>query len=179
MVDLAVAALGDIALPFPPPDAVIGTSKRCCARPGPTSQSTPVLRRIDVAELYQDVRTKLPDLTHIVVDGPTTLGTTTLDELMSGPVLKGDAVEPIDPNSAVRMLVSRAPGRAEDCGVFLVPLGSSFGLCATGGVLVTLGGSLVLLPRFDSAMAWGHSRRSDAGTRSVRCAVFPRTSRVK
>lgn len=38
-------------------------------------------------------------------------------------------------------------------GLYLVPLGSSFGSTATFGILCWLGGSLALLPRFDSAEA--------------------------
>ena len=181
VVDLAVAALGGIVLPFP-----AGRGDRDVHTLLRTSRAHLAIASryyadIDVAELYQDVRATLPDLAHIVIDGPAAPGTTTLDELMSGPVLKGDAVEPIDPDSAVRMLVSSGteavpkivayshnalvggrgrflarllpPDGAAMRGMFLVPLGSSFGSCATVGVLVTLGGSLVLLPRFDARMA--------------------------
>ncbi|MGB8232085.1 MAG: AMP-binding protein, partial [Pseudonocardiaceae bacterium] len=95
------------------------------------------------------------------------------------PALACDTVERIDPDSAVRMLVSSGteaepkivayshnalvggrgrflarlapPDGSPMRGMFLVPLGSSFGSCATVGVLVTLGGSLVLLQRYDPA----------------------------
>ena len=109
------------------------------------------------------------------------VGTTALADLLVGPVLDCATVEPIDPNSAVRMLVSSGteaepkivayshnalvggrgrflarvapPDGSALRGMFGVPLGSSFGSCATVGVLVTLGGCLVLLPRFDPGEA--------------------------
>jgi acyl-CoA synthetase len=134
-----------------------------------------------VAELYQSVRPEVPDLAHIVVEGPAVPGTTALADLLAGPALDCATVEPIDPNSAVRMLVSSGteaepkivayshnalvggrgrflarvapPDGSALRGMFGVPLGSSFGSYATVGVLVTLGGSLVLLPRFDPGEA--------------------------
>jgi acyl-CoA synthetase len=178
VVDLAVAALGGIVLPFPP-----GRGDRDVRTLLRTSRADLAITSryyadTDLAELYQDVASELPGLAHIVVDGPAAPGSPTLDELMSGPVLKGDTVKRIDPNSAVRMLVSsgteaepkivayshnaliggrgrflarlRPPDGSPMRGMFLVPLGSSFGSCATVGVLVTLGGSVVLHPRFDA-----------------------------
>ena len=178
VVDLAVAALGGIVLPFP---AGRGEADvRTLLRTSRTSLAitSRYYADIDVAELYQDVRSDLPDLEHVVVESPTAPGTTALDELITGPALKRDTIEPIDPNSAVRMLVSSGteaepkivayshnalvggrgrflarllpPDGSPMRGMFLVPLGSSYGSCATVGVLVTLGGSLVLLPRFDA-----------------------------
>ena len=178
VVDLAVAALGAIVLPFP-----AGRGHRDVQALLRTSRtSVAIVSRyytdIDMAELYQDVRAEIPDLAHIVVDGPAAPGTTGLDELMAGPPLTCRTREPIDPDSAVRMLVSSGTeaepkivayshnalvgGRGRFLarltppdghpmrGMFLVPLGSSFGSCASAGVLITLGGSLVLLPRFDA-----------------------------
>ncbi|MGH3782527.1 MAG: AMP-binding protein [Pseudonocardiaceae bacterium] len=179
VVDLAVAALGGVVLPFP-----IGRGDRDIrALLGKSRASVAVASRhygdVDVGKLYQGVRPALPDLAHIVIDGPTAPGTTVLDDLLTGPALDRATVEPIDPDSAVRMLVSSGteaepkivayshnalvggrgrflarlapPPGSPLRGMFLVPLGSSFGSCATVGVLVTLGGSLVLLPRFDPA----------------------------
>ncbi len=177
VVDLAVAALGGVVLPFP-----VGRGDRDVRALLRRSQaSVAVAPRhyadVDVAGLYQSVRAELPDLAHIVVDGPAAPGTIALDDLLAGPALDCDTVEPINPDSAVRMLVSSGTeaepkivayshnalvgGRGRFLarlaplegspmrGMFLVPLGSSFGSCATVGVLVTLGGSRVLLPRFD------------------------------
>jgi acyl-CoA synthetase len=181
VVDLAVAALGGVVLPFPAGRgdhdvrALLGRSRASVA----------VIPRhyadIDVAELYQRVRAELPDLTHLVVDGPAPPGTTALAELLAGPALDRNTVAPIEANSAVRMLVSSGteaepkivayshnalvggrgrflarlvpPDGSPMRGLFGVPLGSSFGSYATVGVLVSLGGSLVLLPRFDPAQA--------------------------
>jgi acyl-CoA synthetase len=181
VVDLAVAALGAVVLPFPigrgdhDVHALLRTSRAHLAITSRYYADT------DLAELYQDVRSDLPDLVHIVVDGLAAPGTTTLDELMNGPSLEGDTVEPVDPDSAVRMLVSsgteaepkivayshnaliggrgrclarlRPPDGSPMRGMFLVPLGSSFGSYATVGIVVTLGGSVVLHPRFDAGAA--------------------------
>jgi acyl-CoA synthetase len=177
VVDLAVAVLGGVVLPFP-----VGRGDRDVRALLRRAQaSVAVISRhyanVDVAELYQAVRPEVPDLAHIVVDGPAAPGTTALDDLLAGLALDCDTVESIDPNSAVRMLVSSGTeaepkivayshnalvgGRGRFLarlvppegslmrGMFGVPLGSSFGSYATAGVLVTLGGSLVLLPRFD------------------------------
>ncbi|MBV8541653.1 MAG: AMP-binding protein [Pseudonocardiales bacterium] len=177
VVDLAVAALGGVVLPFP-----VGRGDRDVrALLGRSRAGLAVISRyyadVDVAKLYQGVRPEVPDLAHIVVDGPAPAGTTSLDDLLAGPALEADTVEPIDPDSAVRLLVSSGteaepkivayshnalvggrgrflarlapPDGSPLRGLFGVPLGSSFGSCATVGVLVTLGGSLVLLPRFD------------------------------
>ncbi|MGH3670491.1 MAG: AMP-binding protein, partial [Pseudonocardiaceae bacterium] len=179
VVDLAVAALGGVVLPFP-----VGRGDRDVrALLRKSRASVAVISRhyvdVDVAELYQRVRPALPDLAHIVIDGPAAPGTTALDNLLTGPALDRDTLVPIDPDSAVRMLVSSGTeaepkivayshnallgGRGRFLarlappegfpmrGMFGVPLGSSFGSYATIGVLVTLGGSLVLLPRFDPA----------------------------
>lgn len=179
VVDLAVAALGAVVLPFP-----IGRGDRDVrALLRKSRASVAVTSRhyadVDVAGLYQGLRPEVPELAHIVIDGPAPPSTTALDDLLTGPVLDCDTVEPIDPDSAVRMLVSSGteaepkivayshnalvggrgrflarlvpPDGSPMRGMFVVPLGSSFGSCATVGVLVTLGGSLVLLPRFDPA----------------------------
>jgi acyl-CoA synthetase len=181
VVDLAVAALGAVVLPFP-----AGRGDRDVRALLRTSRTSLAITSryyadIDVARLYQEARSEIPDLGHLVVEGPAAPGTTTLDELITGPALKGDSVEPIDPNLAVRMLVSSGteaepkivayshnaliggrgrflarlvpPDGSLMRGMFLVPLGSSYGSCATVGVLVTLGGSLVLLPRFEAGEA--------------------------
>ena len=178
VVDLAVAALGGIVLPFP-----AGRGDRDVRTLLRTSRTSLAITSryyadTDMAKLYQDVRSEIPDLTHIVIDGSAEPRTRTLDGLLSGPALKCDTVEPIDPDSAVRMLVSSGteaepkivayshnaliggrgrflarllpPDGSPMRGMFCVPLGSSFGSHATVGVLVTLGGSLVLLPKFET-----------------------------
>ena len=181
VVDLAVAALGGVVLPFPAGRGdhdVRALLRRSRASVAVTSRH---YADLDVAELYQGLRPELPNLGHIVVDGPAAPGTTALDDLLAGPALDRETVEPIDPDSAVRMLVSSGteaepkivayshnalvggrgrflarlapPDGSPMRGMFGVPLGSSFGSCATVGVLVTLGGSLVLLPRFDPGSA--------------------------
>ncbi len=181
VVDLGVAALGGVVLPFP-----AGRGDRDVRALLRRSRASVALTcrhyaDVDVAELYQSLRPEVPDLAHIVVDGPAAPGTIALDDLLAGPALDWDTVPPIDPDSAVRMLVSSGteaepkivayshnalvggrgrflarlapPDGSPMRGMFGVPLGSSFGSCATVGVLVTLGGSLVLLPRFDPGEA--------------------------
>jgi acyl-CoA synthetase len=189
VVDLAVAALGGVVLPFP-----AGRGHRDVrALLSRSRASVAIISRryadVDIVELYQSVRAEIPDLTHIVVegpvegpaensvDGPAAPDTTALEDLLAGPALDCATVEPIGPDAAVRMLVSSGteaepkivayshnalvggrgrflarvapPDGSPMRGLFCVPLGSSFGSYATVGVLVTLGGSLVLLPRFD------------------------------
>ncbi|MGB8200287.1 MAG: AMP-binding protein, partial [Pseudonocardiaceae bacterium] len=193
VVDLAVAALGGVVLPFP-----AGRGHRDVrALLSRSRASVAVISRryadVDIAELYQSVRAEIPDLTHIVVegpaegpaensvDGPAAPDTTALEDLLAGPALDCATVEPIGPDAAVRMLVSSGteaepkivayshnalvggrgrflarvapPDGSPMRGLFCVPLGSSFGSYATVGVLVTLGGSLVLLPKFDPGKA--------------------------
>lgn len=176
VVDLAVAALGAIVLPFPAGRGdhdVRALLRRSHASVAVTSRW---YADVDVTAIYQRVRPEVP-LEHIVVDGPAAPGTTSLDDLLAGPPLDRDTVAPIDPDSTVRLLVSSGteaepkivayshnalvggrgrflarlapPDGSPMRGMFGVPLGSSFGSCGTVGVLVTLGGSLVLLPRFD------------------------------
>lgn len=185
VIDLAVAALGGVVLPFP-----VGRGHRDVRALLRTSRASVAVtcRRyadVDIAELYRSLQPEIPDLAHIVVDGPVEgpaePGTTTLEDLLAGPALDCATVGPIDPDSAVRMLVSSGteaqpkivayshnalvggrgrflarlvlPDGSPMRGMFGVPLGSSFGSYATVGVLVTLGGSLVLLPRFDPGEA--------------------------
>ncbi len=177
VVELAVASLGAVVLPFP-----VGRGDhdvRSLLRR--SRASVAVITRhyadVDVAELYQRARPAAPDLTHLVVDGPAAPGTVSLDDLMTGAVLDPTDVAPIDPSTAVRMLVSSGteaepkivayshnalvggrgrflarlapPDGTPMRAMFLVPLGSAFASCATFGVLAMLGGSLVLVQRFD------------------------------
>ena len=183
VVDLAVAALGGVVLPFP-----VGRGDRDMrALLRRSRASVAVASRyyadVDIAELYERIRSEVPDLAHIVVDGPAAPGTSALDDLLTSPALACDTVERIDPDSAVRMLVSSGteaepkivayshnalvggrgqfiarlapPDGSPMRGMFLVPLGSSFGSCATVGVLVT-----------PSADPWSCSR----GTTRRRCS---------
>jgi len=177
LIDLAVAALGAVVLPFPAGRGDHDVRALLCRSRASAAIVSRYYADVDMAELYQRVRPAAPDLAHLVVDGPAAPGTTSLDDLLAGPALDPAGVAPIDPNAAVRMLVSSGteaepkivayshnalvggrgrflarlapPDGSPMRGMFLVPLGSSFGSCATVGVLATLGGSLVLLPKSD------------------------------
>ncbi|MGB8230536.1 MAG: AMP-binding protein, partial [Pseudonocardiaceae bacterium] len=93
VVDLAVAALGGVVLPFP-----VGRGDRDMrALLRRSRASVAVASRyyadVDIAELYQRIRSEVPDLAHIVVDGPAAPGTSALDDLLTSPARAGDTVE--------------------------------------------------------------------------------------
>ncbi|MGG5287611.1 class I adenylate-forming enzyme family protein [Pseudomonas shirazensis] len=179
-IDLAVAALGAIVAPFPPGRGKLDIQamvRRCDARAVIVPQS---YADIDLCEVIESLRPTLLSLRVLIVDGPARSGWSTLDALLAEPPLALTSLPAVCPDSPVRLLVSSGTesepklvayshnalvggrGRflqrisddgAAFRGLYLVPLGSSFGSTATFGVLSWLGGSLVVLPRFDVAEA--------------------------
>ncbi|WP_411563897.1 class I adenylate-forming enzyme family protein [Pseudomonas shirazensis] len=179
-IDLAVAALGAIVAPFPPGRGKLDIQamvRRCDARAVIVPQS---YADIDLCEVIESLRPTLLSLRVLIVDGAPRAGWSTLDALLAQPPLALASLPAVCPDSPVRLLVSSGTesepklvayshnalvggrGRflqrisddgAAFRGLYLVPLGSSFGSTATFGVLSWLGGSLVVLPRFDVAEA--------------------------
>ncbi|MGH3611893.1 MAG: class I adenylate-forming enzyme family protein [Pseudonocardia sp.] len=168
VVDLAAAAMGAVVLPFP-----AGRGRRDIASLLTASRARVVVITathdgFDVRRTVESLRRELADLELVVL----------LDDLAAvlAPVPLDRADQPaVDPDNVVRVLVSSGSestpklvayshnalvgGRGQFLsrlqrdgehmrGMFLVPLGSSFGSCATFGVLCTLGGTLVLRPGF-------------------------------
>lgn len=179
-IDLAVAALGAIVAPFPPGRGKLDIQamvRRCDARAVIVPQS---YADIDLCEVIESLRPTLLSLRVLIVDGAPRAGWSTLLALLAQPPLALASLPAVCPDSPVRLLVSSGTesepklvayshnalvggrGRflqrisddgAAFRGLYLVPLGSSFGSTATFGVLSWLGGSLVVLPRFDVAEA--------------------------
>lgn len=179
-IDLAVAALGAIVAPFPPGRGKLDIQamvRRCDARAVIVPQS---YADIDLCAVIESLRPTLLSLRVLIVDGAPRAGWSTLDALLAQPPLPLASLSAVCPDSPVRLLVSSGTesepklvayshnalvggrGRflqrisddgAAFRGLYLVPLGSSFGSTATFGVLSWLGGSLVVLPRFDVAEA--------------------------
>ncbi|MFI8930283.1 class I adenylate-forming enzyme family protein [Streptomyces sp. NPDC053474] len=177
MTDLALAALGAIALPFP-----VGRG---------TAEATSLLRRAEAvavvaaaehrgahpARALAEARAALPALRHVVAAGrgPQPEGAPTLGELLRRDPKDFVAARP-DPDGPARILVSSgseaepkmvayshnalaggrgnffaslmpAGARPPRC-LFLVPLASAFGSNGTAVALARHGGTLVLLDHF-------------------------------
>ncbi|MBR7523646.1 class I adenylate-forming enzyme family protein [Pseudomonas juntendi] len=175
-IDLAVAALGAIVAPFPPGRGKLDIQalvRRCDAR---AVIVTATYADIDLCEVIESLRPTLLSLRVLIVDGAPRAGWSTLDALFEHAPIDSTSLPRVCPDSPVRLLVSSGTesepklvayshnaliggrGRflqrisddgAEFRGLYLVPLGSSFGSTATFGVLSWLGGSLVVLPRFE------------------------------
>lgn len=175
-IDLAVAALGAIVAPFPPGRGKLDIQslvRRCDARAVIVPEE---YEGINLCEVIESLRPTLLSMRRLIVQGKPREGWVTLDELLSTEPLDLDSLPRVCPDSPVRLLVSSgtesepklvayshnalvggrgrflqriAPDGEEFRGMYLVPLGSSFGSTATFGVLCWLGGSLVVLPKFD------------------------------
>lgn len=134
----------------------------------------------DPCEVVESLRPTLLSLRVLVADGAPRPGWHSLDAMLDAAPIAATALPAIDPDAPVRLLVSSGtesepklvayshnallggrgrflqrlhPDREGFRGLYLVPLGSSFGSTATFGVLSWLGGSIALLPRFDTALA--------------------------
>jgi acyl-CoA synthetase (AMP-forming)/AMP-acid ligase II len=180
-VELAVAAVGAIALPYP-----IGRGDHEVASLLARSGARVAIVASDYddypcAARTQALATQLPALHTVVAAGdpapPDCLSLTDLLESTS------DTFEPVehDPDGPARILVSSgseaepkmvlyshnalAGGRGrfmaqlrrhtpELRNLFLLPLGSSFGAHATPTTIAAHGGTLLLQPRFDAAATW-------------------------
>ncbi|WP_327373687.1 acyl--CoA ligase [Streptomyces sp. NBC_01216] len=183
IADLALAALGAVALPFPVGRGVL--EAECLLR---RAQAVAVIAAVEHREFRHaaDLSTlagSLPELCHVVAVGPGEApeGTVAWAGLLrSDP----DAFAPArpDPDSAARILVSSGseaepkmiayshnalaggrgnflaslmPDRTPPRCLFLVPLASAFGSNGTAVTLARHGGTLVLLDHFtpDAALA--------------------------
>lgn len=175
-IDLAAAALGAVVAPFPPGRGRLDIEsllRRCDARAVVVPAE---FGGIDLCELIESLRPTLLSLRILIVEGEARRGWSSLDRLMDVEPLGTETLPKVCPNSPVRLLVSSGTesepklvayshnalvgGRGrflqrlhEDGesfrGMYLVPLGSSFGSTATFGSLSWLGGSIVVLPKFD------------------------------
>lgn len=175
-IDLAAAALGAVVAPFPPGRGRLDIEsllRRCAARAVVVPDE---FAGIDLCELIESLRPTLLSLRILIVEGQARQGWSALDHLLDAEPLGREALPEVCPNSPVRLLVSSGTesepklvayshnalvgGRGrflqrlhEDGesfrGMYLVPLGSSFGSTATFGSLSWLGGSIVVLPKFD------------------------------
>jgi acyl-CoA synthetase len=179
-IDLAAAALGAVVAPFPPGRGRLDIQsllQRCDAR---VIIVEPFFMQQDLCELIESLRPVLLSLRILVVDGGARTGWHMLDDLFqSRPIAVGELPD-VDPDSPVRFLISSgtesnpkwvayshnalAGGRgrflqhihisSRDFRAFyLVPLGTAFGSTATFGVLSWLGGTLIILPRFNVGAA--------------------------
>ncbi len=179
-IDLAVAALGAVVAPFPPGRGKLDIQalvRRCDARAVIVPEE---YAGIDLCEVIESLRPTLLSMRLLVVHGSPRPGWVALDALLDTPPLDEAQLPRVCPNSPVRLLVSSgtesepklvayshnalvggrgrflqriAPDEEAFRGMYLVPLGSSFGSTATFGVLCWLGGSLVVLPKFEVAAA--------------------------
>ncbi|MGH3885742.1 MAG: class I adenylate-forming enzyme family protein [Pseudonocardiaceae bacterium] len=172
-VDLAVAALGAVVLPYP-----VGRGRRdaLALLRGSRTAVAVVAERVGDdrnAEVLESIRGELPDLRSVVVAGSAGHG---LDAMLSDGPVRHDRPE-VDPAGPARILVSSgseaapkmvvyshdalAGGRGTFVGrlhtapgpmrnLFLVPLSSSFGSCGTAVTLARFGGTLLVQPRFDA-----------------------------
>lgn len=175
-IDLAAAALGAVVAPFPPGRGRLDIEsllRRCDARAVVVPAE---FGGIDLCELIESLRPTLLSLRILIVEGEARRGWSSLDRLMDVEPLGTETLPKVCPNSPVRLLVSsgtesepklvayshnalvggrgRFLQRLHDDGesfrgMYLVPLGSSFGSTATFGSLSWLGGSIVVLPKFD------------------------------
>ncbi|MGA5704173.1 class I adenylate-forming enzyme family protein [Peterkaempfera bronchialis] len=187
MADLALAALGAVALPFP-----VGRGTREAMSLLARSEARAVIAAVEYrgrqhARELAEAAPELPALRSVVAAGRGEVppGCLSMAELLRS---DGSAFTPArpDPDEAARILVSSgsetepkmvayshnalAGGRGNFLGsllaggepprcLFLVPLASAFGSNGTAAVLARHGGTLVLLDRFDPEAALDAIRR--------------------
>ncbi len=179
-IDLAAAALGAIVAPFPPGRGRLDMEallKRCDARAIVVPRE---FGGLDMCEMIESLRPVALSLRILIVDGAEKPGWASLDALMSRDPVALAELPPPRPNDPVRLLVSSGtesepkliayshnalvggrgrflqelhPGATGFRCLYLVPLGSAFGSTATFGVLSWIGGSIVVLEKFDAAAA--------------------------
>ncbi|MEE1938042.1 class I adenylate-forming enzyme family protein [Streptomyces sp. TRM 70361] len=179
-VDLAVAALGAICLPYPVGRRRQDTLAMLRRSGATTAVVTRQVGATDYGGLLRELAPELPGLREIFVLGEPLEGTRSLDALLADPPEPLERPAEPDPDSAARILVSSGSeaepkmvayshnalvgGRGEFVRsltrgdgppriMFLVPLASSFGSTGTSVTIAVLGGTLVLMPRFDAAEA--------------------------
>jgi acyl-CoA synthetase len=179
-IDLAAAALGAIAAPFPPGRGRLDVQsllRRCDARVIIVEQEH---AKTDLCELIESLRPTLLSLRILVVDGNPRQGWHTLEDLFRAKPVEPDELPAVYPDSPARLLVSSGtesepkwvayshnalaggrgrflrrihPDGSAFSGLYLMPLGTAFGSTATSSVLSWLGGSVAVLRQFDVAMA--------------------------
>lgn len=175
-IDLAAAALGAVVAPFPPGRGRLDLEsllRRSCARVMIIEKT---FKNINFCDIIESIRPSSIGLRHLIVNGDARSGWLSLDHLFEAEPIDERELPEISPDSPVRMLVSSGTesepklvayshnamlgGRGRFLqrlfsdsenfrGMYLVPLGSSFGSTATIGILCWLGGSLVLQSAFD------------------------------
>lgn len=179
-VDLAVAALGAVCLPYPigrRRQDTLSMLRRSGAR---TAVVTRHVGETDYGTMLLQLAPALPALRDVFVLGDPLPGTHCLDLVLADLPAPGEPAEDVDPDTAARLLVSSgseaepkmvayshnalAGGRGAFMQslvrgdeppriMFMVPLASSFGSTGTSVTLAVLGGSLLLMPRFDPRRA--------------------------
>lgn len=179
-IDLAAAALGAVVAPFPPGRGSLDIQslvRRCDAR----AVIVPAqYAGIDLCQVIEALRPTLLSLRVLIVEGEARKGWLSLAQMFQAEPLSEAQLPEVCPNSPVRLLVSSGtesepklvayshnalvggrgrflqrvhPEGGTFRGLYLVPLGSSFGSTATFGSLSWLGGSIAVLPQFDVAAA--------------------------
>ncbi|MCQ4079265.1 acyl--CoA ligase [Streptomyces sp. RB6PN25] len=177
--DLALAALGAVALPFP-----VGRGGReamsLLGRSGARAVIAAIGHRgVEHARELVDLADELPGLRHVIATGPGPVpgGCLSMQDLLHADPASFTPVRP-DPDTAARILVSSGseaepkmvayshnalaggrgnflaallPGGTPPRCLFPVPLASAFGSSGTAVTLARHGGTLVLLDRFTPA----------------------------
>jgi acyl-CoA synthetase len=179
-VDLAVAAIGAVALPYPVGRRRADTQAMLSRSRAAVAVVTRSIGETDYGRLLADLRPELPSLREVFVLGEPPEGMRSLDAVLESlPEPPAELPEP-DPDSVARILVSSgseaepkmvayshnalAGGRGAFVRslvrggeppriMFMVPLASSFGSTGTSVTLAVLGGTLVLMPRWTAAEA--------------------------
>ncbi len=179
-IDFAVAALGAVVVPFPPGRGSLDIAsllRRCDAR---MFIGVASFGETDICEVIESLRTTLLSLRFMVIEGANRTHWLNLQALMQASPITLAELPKVSPQAPVRFLVSSGTesepklvayshnsllgGRGRFLqrlqaggetfrGLYLVPLGSAFGSTASSAVLAFLGGSLVLLPKFDVQLA--------------------------
>lgn len=178
-VELALAALGAVALPYPPGRGDVEAASLLGRAGARVAVVLVEWGDFPCAERTRALVDRLPELEAVVSLGGAPDGCTSLEELARA----GERFEPVehDPDGPARILVSSgseaepkmvlyshnalAGGRGrfmaelrvrapELRNLFLLPLGSSFGAHALPSAVAAHGGTLVLRPRFDPGAVW-------------------------
>ncbi len=175
-IDLAVAALGGVVAPFPPGRGRLDIEALLRNSGARAIIIEPEFGGIDFCEMVESIRPKALSLRFLIANGDRRNNWLSLDEMFADSPVHDDELPEVCPDSPVRMLVSSGTesepklvayshnaligGRGRFLqrihndgktfrGMYLIPLGSSFGSTATFGILCWLGGSVVVLPKFD------------------------------
>lgn len=179
-IDLAASSLGAIVAPFPPGRGLLDIQsllRRCDARVIIAEQE---YAGVDVCEIIDSIRPTLLSLRILVVNGEARDNWYALDDLFLSEPLESEQFPVVCPNSPVRFLISSGtesdpkwvayshnaliggrgrflqrihPAGETFRGLYLMPLGTAFGSTATFGILSWLGGTVLLLRKFDVVTA--------------------------